>query len=228
MVALKTFNNLSIERQTEIISVCLEEFALHEYQTASLSNIVSRLNLAKGSFYRYFENKQSLYFFLLDHCIQTRLKNDQEAITVKPTDFFELMIEHLKAKAKFDKRFPLHSAFLYNVMQEKNNDEIGNIQLTVKLKALEAVKPLVSEAFKNHVFRRDIDIEAISFLVYRMQFTILEYLELKHKLDFRQNIKNQKPFYNLPEQEILNVAKPFIEIFKTGIAGKKEENNSYE
>ncbi len=217
MVALKTFNNLTEERQQEIILICLEEFALKEFQSASLSTIVSKLNIAKGSFYRYFESKQTLYYFLLDHCIQKRLESDQENITAKPSAFFELMIEHLVGKMRFDKKYPLHSAFLYNVMQEKNSDELGNIQLTVKTKALEAVKPLVKEAIKEKVFRKDIDLETISFLVYRMQFTIMEYLELKHKIDFRQNIKDQKPFYDLSEKEVIKTAKTFLEIFKNGI-----------
>lgn len=223
MVALKTFNNLTEERQQEIILICLEEFALKEFQSASLSTIVTKLNIAKGSFYRYFESKQTLYYFLLDHCIKKRLESDQENITAKPSEFFELMIEHLVGKMRFDKKYPLHSAFLYNVMQEKNSDELGNIQLTVKTKALEAVKPLVKEAIKEKVFRKDIDLESISFLVYRMQFTIMEYLELKYKIDFRQNIKDQKPFYDLSENEVIKTAKTFLEIFKNGIIN--QDNN---
>lgn len=221
MVALKTFNNLTEERQQEIILICLEEFALNEFQSASLSTIVSKLNIAKGSFYRYFESKQTLYYFLLDHCIQKRLESDQKTITAKPSAFFELMIEHLVGKMRFDKKYPLHSAFLYNVMQEKNSDELGNIQLTVKTKALEAVKPLVKEAVKNKVFRKDVDIETISFLVYRMQFTIMEYLELKYKIDFRQNIKNQRPLYDVSEKEVIKTAKTFLEIFKYGIINQE-------
>lgn len=217
MVALKTFNNLTEERQQEIITVCLEEFALNDYQSASLSTIVSKLEIAKGSFYRYFENKQELYYFLLDHCIQKRLENDKENISAKPSEFFELMLEHLVGKMRFDKKYPLHSAFLYNVMQEKNSEELGNIQLTVKLKALEAVKPLVKEAIKSKVFRKDMDVETISFLVYRMQFTIMEYLELKYKIDFRQNIKDKNPLYDLSEKEVVKTGKNFLEIFKTGI-----------
>ncbi|MEZ4929325.1 MAG: hypothetical protein R2777_04865 [Chitinophagales bacterium] len=48
------------------------------------------------------------------------------------------------------------SAFLYNAMQEKNSDELGNIQLTIKTKALEAVKPLVKETLKTKYLNKDI------------------------------------------------------------------------
>ncbi len=221
MVALKTFNNLSPERQEEIILVSLEEFALHEYQSASLSDIISKLNLAKGSFYRYFENKQTLYFFLLNHCIKERIKNDAEFINHSTTNFFELMVQHLIAKIQFDKKYPLHSAFIYNVMQEKASDELGNIQLTSKLKALEVIKPLVSEAVKKKVLRKDIDIDAIAFVVFRVQFMILEYIEMKYKVDYRKNIIERKPLYNFSEKEMIKTAKLFAEILKDGIANKK-------
>lgn len=224
MVALKMFNNLTEKRLQEIILMCSKEFAFKEFH--SISTIVSKLKIAKGSFYRYFESKQALYCFLLDHGIQKRLKSNQENITTKPSGFFELIVEHSVGKRRFDKKYPLHSAFLYSVMQEKNSNELGNIQLTVKTKALKAVKPLVKEAINEKVFRKDIDLETISFLVYRMQFTILEYLELKYKIDFRQNIKDQKPFYNLSENEVIKTAKTFLEIFKNGIINQ-DNNKGY-
>ena len=50
MVALKTFQNLPAERQQEIIQVSLREFAVKGFELASLSDIISSLGLAKGSF----------------------------------------------------------------------------------------------------------------------------------------------------------------------------------
>jgi AcrR family transcriptional regulator len=225
MVALKTFKNLPLDRQEEIISVCLEEFALHEYQTASLSTIVSNLNLAKGSFYRYFESKQSLYFFLLDHCTEVRLKNDEIFIKNESTDIFELMVQHFDAKVQFDKKFPLHSAFLYNVMQEKNNDELGNIQLTSKLKVLEIIKQLVKSNTKKKVLRNDIDSDTISFMVLQTQFLITDYIAIKYKVDYRANIRSKKQLYNLPDIEINKISKRFVEILKNGITNNKSESS---
>ena len=222
MVALKTFQNLTHERQEEIITVCLEEFALHEYQAASLSTIVSNLKLAKGSFYRYFENKQSLFFFLLNHCTEVRLKNDEAYINNATTDFFELMTQHFAAKIQFDKQFPLHSAFLYNVLQEKNNDELGNIQLISKLKTIEIIKKLVEIQTKKEILRTDIDIDTISFMVFQTQLLILDYIALTYKIDFRENIRNNKRLYDLPEKVLTKVSAHFIEILKNGIINNKK------
>jgi AcrR family transcriptional regulator len=225
MVALKTFNNLSKERQQVIIEAALEEFALNEYQTASLSDIIAKLNLAKGSFYRYFENKQSLYFFLLEHCTECRLKNDEVLIGNETHDIFELMVRHFLAKINFDKQYPLHSAFLYNVMQEKNNDELGNIQLTSKLKILELIKQLVIFNIKNKTLRDDIDSDAISFMILQTQLSITDYIAIKYKIDYRYNIRNKKPLYEIPDKEVVKISRYFVDILKTGIANFKHENN---
>jgi AcrR family transcriptional regulator len=218
MVALKTYNNLVPERQEEIMAVCLEEFALHEYQAASLSNIVNRLGLAKGSFYRYFENKQSLYFFLLDYCTEIRLKHDQLNIDGSISDFFELMVQHFMAKIRFDQQYPLHSAFLYNVMQEKNNDELGNIQMISKAKVLQVIKPLVAAQKK---LRKDISGDTLSFMVLQTQLSITDYISLTHKVDFRKNIRNKKRLYDLPETGLVTICRQFVEILKDGIINPK-------
>lgn len=217
MVALKTFKNLSTDRQEEIIAVCLEEFALHEYQTASLSTIVTKLKLAKGSFYRYFENKQTLYFFLLDHCTEVRLRNDKSFINKKTTDVFELMLQHFEAKILFDKLFPLESAFLQNVLEERNNNELGNIKLKSKSRILTIIKDLVKSQVGNGKLRQDIDIDIISFLILQAQISIVDFIAIKKNADFRENIKSEKKIHTISDKKMLEISKQFIAVLKNGI-----------
>lgn len=217
MVALKTFTNLPIDRQTEIIAVCLEEFALHEYRNASLSTIVANLNLAKGSFYRYFENKQSLYFYLLDYCTQTRLKNDSEFIKIQPSDIFELILLHFEAKIQFDKKSPLQSAFLQNVLEERNNDELGNIQLKSKSKILAIIKSLVSEQIKKGKLRNDMDIDIMAFMILQTQISMFDFIAVKHKIDFRERIKSGKKLHSISDKKMLEISKQFVAILRNGM-----------
>jgi TetR/AcrR family transcriptional regulator len=60
-----TFFNLSEEKRALIINLAIDEFANHDYKNASLTNIVTKAGVAKGSMYQYFENKKELYFYLL-------------------------------------------------------------------------------------------------------------------------------------------------------------------
>jgi len=220
MVALKTFNNLTQERQQEIIGVCLEEFAFNDYQSASLSTIIKKLDLAKGSFYRYFESKQSLYFYLLDYTVQQRLANDKGFIKQPPKDFFDLIILHFRAKVHFDKTQGVVSAFLYNVLREKNTEELGNIQALRKQKALDIMYQLVDQYVENGQLRNDIDRKILAWHVLQTQLSIFEFMELHYQQDFRQNIQNNKQLYNLPEDELVAIAQQFVEIQKNGFKNK--------
>ncbi len=68
-----TFANLPAAKRQAIIDIAIEEFAAHPYATASVSHIVARAGIAKGSLYQYFENKQDFYLYLLEYAAQTQL-----------------------------------------------------------------------------------------------------------------------------------------------------------
>ena len=61
-----TFMNLPEGKRGAIIGIAFEEFALNSYEHASLSRIVERAGIAKGSMYQYFADKHELYLYLVD------------------------------------------------------------------------------------------------------------------------------------------------------------------
>jgi|GEM_PF-309565 len=218
MVALKTFNNLTEERKEQVLSVCLREFSLHDYETASLSGIVAQLGLAKGSFYRYFESKKSLYLYLIDYCIQARVIHDEGLVDRDATDFFALMLQHFGAKMSFDRKYPLHSAFLYNVLQERNNEELGDIKLYSKERVLGVIRVMVGEWVKRGQLRADLDVDTIAFMVLQTQLSIFDYIALRYHVDFSSNIREKGILYDLPEAELLSISRQFVNLLKNGIA----------
>lgn len=60
-----TFFNLPDDKRQRITDLAIEEFSSHPYRQASLSRVVSRAGIAKGSMYQYFENKLDLYEWLV-------------------------------------------------------------------------------------------------------------------------------------------------------------------
>jgi AcrR family transcriptional regulator len=54
--------------------VILDEFSENDYANVSISRIVARAGIAKGSFYQYFENKEDLYGYLVDVIAETKTK----------------------------------------------------------------------------------------------------------------------------------------------------------
>lgn len=61
----QTFFNLPQDKRDRIIDVAIDEFAENEYRTASISHMVDQADIAKGSFYQYFADKEDLYRYIL-------------------------------------------------------------------------------------------------------------------------------------------------------------------
>lgn len=217
----KTFYNLSKARQEEIIKACFKEFILYDYINASVSRIVRNLGIAKGSFYRYFESKKDLYFFLLDRATAIRMKNVKELFESPLEDFFTLFEKNFEMKIKFDLTHPLESAFLYNLMLERNNEDIGNIPLRSKEMILELLTPVIENYRKRGMIRMDIPTSYLAYSIIQVQMGIYDYLMLTHNTDFRKNIKEKQSVFSISEKDILVTVKEFSKILKHGLAGKK-------
>lgn len=61
-----TFFNLPEDKRQAILDVAIDAFASEEYNTVSITQIVERAGIAKGSFYQYFEDKRDLYLYLME------------------------------------------------------------------------------------------------------------------------------------------------------------------
>lgn len=70
----QTFRNLPKEKREALVGIALEEFAHNDYAVASVSRIVARAGIAKGSVYQYFEDKRDLFLYLLERAQQTLLE----------------------------------------------------------------------------------------------------------------------------------------------------------
>ena len=56
----ETFLKLSKEKQQKVINAAKKEFARAPIENVSIKNIVEEADIARGSFYQYFESKEDL------------------------------------------------------------------------------------------------------------------------------------------------------------------------
>ena len=65
----QTFFNLPQEKRQKIEQAALDEFAEYGFDNSNMNRIVAQSQIAKGSFYQYFDDKKDLYFHLIDTLI---------------------------------------------------------------------------------------------------------------------------------------------------------------
>lgn len=215
-MALKTFQNLKKDRQEEILMVAFEEFALNGYQSTSLSEIIKKLNLAKGSFYRYFSSKKELYAYLIQEATTRRLSNLDKLIQQPQVDFFDIIKLNFIEKVKFDLEHPVIGGFLFQVMHEKDNSEVSDIINALYAIIIEQTKQIILlDKFKGQLSQTDP--EMLAFHIFHMQLWMYDYIAYKYKINYEQNIKNRQAIINLPMAELLAIIENAVSILKNGI-----------
>lgn len=220
--AKSTFNNLPPERQQEIIQVSIGEFLQNDYRNASLSNIIKKLKLAKGSFYRYFNSKKDLYLYLLSHVTAGRYEEIDKLIEALPENLEELLILNFRNKIEFDKANPLYSGFIYQLMRETGTPELGDITTAVKKQILSITMRILKKYEHSGKVHKNLDLDIAAWAIVQIQFSIYEYLHLQYNLNFIQNIKNGQAVFGGVEKETMLVVQQFAKILSNGISNTKQ------
>lgn len=113
----KTFDHLPNEKKEAVIWAALKEFTAHDFTSASLNDIIADIGIAKGSFYRYFNNKQELYDYLIAYGLEKKIQ--YVAQSKEPADdLFQLIPRMVSSYVRFN----LENAELAAFMQKAANE----------------------------------------------------------------------------------------------------------
>jgi len=213
----ETFFNLNDEKRNKIFKVALKEFAVNDYNSASINHIVKEAGISKGSMYQYFDNKKDLYLYLLDQAGEKKLNFISENISKTKKDFFVMLkTMHLEG-ARFDLTHPKYSKLILNAMNESLIDELGNIGVELKKRSDQYFEDYIIEAQKNGKLRSDIDSQFLSFLVSRISMSLLDYVTEQYDFSYRELIENNINKMPIPDQELEDILDEFIAVLKEGL-----------
>ncbi|OPH47811.1 hypothetical protein BC351_39495 [Paenibacillus ferrarius] len=66
---LQAFAKLNADRQAKVLDAAAKIFALDGYHPASITQICEEAKISNGALYKYFKNKEDLFFAVLDRCV---------------------------------------------------------------------------------------------------------------------------------------------------------------
>jgi TetR/AcrR family transcriptional regulator len=220
---LKTFLNLDEKRQKEIIDACLKEFALRPYNEVSLSKIIQKLGLAKGSFYRYFPSKRALYEYLIEYAKTLNIGLFEKTLKDPGDDILEAWSRFYAEAVKLDNEYPVFGGFGYKVSQERDNVVLGDVALKSKVQGLKILRGLFEEQQEKGNIRKDLDVDQMIYTLLQVQEGVMDYLGHKYKVDYKKNIARGKPLFSIPEAAIKKELEGFARILKEGIGKKRRK-----
>jgi AcrR family transcriptional regulator len=172
----ETFYNLPEKKRDRILSTAVEEFATNSYDQASINRIVANAGIAKGSFYQYFEDKQDLFFYLLDLMVETKstyispyLQNPDQH------DFFTLLREIYLSGLQFARDYPKYTEIGNRLLEDQNSAVFRKYSKSRSPIAEEYFTKLIDMAIDRKEIRNDIDRRLLVYMVASMNSMVIEY-----------------------------------------------------
>ncbi len=116
-----TFFNLTKEKQQILISAAKKEFSRVPLYEASIANIIKDAGIPRGSFYQYFEDKEDVFFFLLEQDSLQVYEQFISIIKINNGDIFVSFVDWFKS-------------ILINFEVSKNRQYVKNAFLNMNYK----------------------------------------------------------------------------------------------
>lgn len=202
----ETFLKLSKEKQQKIIKSAKKEFARAPIENVSIKNIVQDADIARGSFYQYFESKEDLLIYILKENseeLNNKLRNKLKEIN---GNIFELYV------------------FLYDSMIEEfidNSDQELFRQIFINLKSSdENVFDLVKKTKPQDIIEYYERIDKTKLNITNHEDLVI-ICDMLNAITRRAVIKN---FKNKSKEYCRKMFLKEIEYLKHGIEKKEEKD----
>ena len=218
----QTFFNLPEEKRNKIIDISLLEFAQHSYRAASVSRIVEKAGIAKGSMYQYFKNKKGLYLYLIDFTTNRKLSYIDRHLDSSIEDFYMQYKQMIFLAVKYDLGNIGKSLFTYNALNNRSDKEMREIAMKMKEKKRNFLKKYVITARERGQIRKDVDVDLITCIINQISMNLDTYMSIKFNFNYIKLV--EKGILKLPisDKKLESMIDEVIEIFKHGFEPKKK------
>lgn len=214
----ETFYNLPEEKQQLLEKIAIREFAAFGYDKASINRFVDKCQIAKGSFYQYFEDKKDLFLYLITRISEKKLKF-LSPVFQNPGkyDFFTLIRELFMSGIKFAADNP-EITLMGNWMFKNKSHPIYNEIVSIGLQnAQNTYTELLKLAISRKEIRDDIDLNFVSHLISSMNVSAVEY--------YFQSVKGEETGKGKFDENIIGTVDLLIDFIKYGIGTKESGGN---
>lgn len=202
----QTFNNLDVERQSQIMTASLDEFSSFSYAEASTNRICKNAGIAKGSFYQYFEDKLDLYVTLLTQSADVKMTIFGE--TLKNLDnltFLEQIRALYLCGIEFAIQNPKYSSLADKFAHEKNESVKQSVLKGNTQKAYSFYEQLIDKAKERGSVKKSVNTRALALLIQALNDAVLEYMTERYEaLNYAEDKASILEFVDL-ELEILKM-----------------------
>lgn len=205
------FLNLQTEKQNRIIQVAIKEFAQNAYVSASTNRIVKECGISKGSLFKYFTDKEDLYFFILDTVMREMLGDIEGKVENLSTNLFQRIIDYSALEISWYIKNPDKGRLIMSAVAEKDEEICSKMAARYGARG----ENIYYELFAG------IEGENLKINKEKIAELLKWVLEGFNKSFMKQANINKESFEQLKEKYTQELSE-YIEILKTGFVERKE------
>ena len=179
----ETFLKLPEEKKNKIIKAAKKEFERVPFEQTSIKNIVEDADIARGSFYQYFEDKEDAIYYIINKYLEKEKNRIYQYLLKNKGDIFETAINIYEDTAKITEKNENEELFK-NILQElkKNNINVFDEHKKI-LKSQKTIEKMINKTELNIENEEDLQdflrilnviIRAISMEVVLKKLTVEE------------------------------------------------------
>jgi AcrR family transcriptional regulator len=156
-----TFFALPDERRLRLVEEAIREFAERSYAEASLSQIVRRASIAKGSLYQYFEDKLDLYRWLLTD----EVPRQKRAFLARGTlehDFWPALEQQIERGMAFLVEFPKLARITAAAAQPSADEQVRGLHRAVCEAGTRELRLLLERGIAEGALGKKLELDVVT------------------------------------------------------------------
>lgn len=213
----ETFIKLDPEKKERFLEEALREFSAHNFDVASITQIVKNLGIAKGSVYQYFEDKTDLWLFLKNHCEQVKFGYIRNLRREDFPDFWTYYRQMYREGIKFDLENALCSQFLYRVGFKENSQTLEKHLSSWKKLAITFFEDIVEKEKKSGSFSKKVSTASAAHFLMTMSLSVADLMQNNYQVDFDKNLKKGKSLFGQNEKELMSAVNELIDLLQKAL-----------
>jgi AcrR family transcriptional regulator len=225
-VPKETFFNLPEDKRQRIVELAIEEFAVHPYGAASLSRIVARAGIAKGSIYQYFENKLDLYRWLvLEEVPRRKLAYLSAPGRAPQGDVFAVLEGFIVSGIELTARDARLSGLIANFARSTDPEVIELFEQN-RAQSRAYLRAMLERAQAAGSLRAELDLDlAADFVSHVLGEALLEGITRRLGIGRAALMADPTCAERLPVEERLAMARGLIDVLRRGIGRGAEQGS---
>ena len=155
MMSIDKFMKLEEEKKDRILNAAMQEFR-YGYKKASTDIIAKIACVSKGSLFHYFETKEQLYLFLVEHTLDILEADYYKVLDLRQGDIIDTLWQEASLARRITMRFPYIYHFIASIRLHRSDfpkAELSEEYIHKQRKQFEAFY----DHYDADLFRGDID-----------------------------------------------------------------------